>query len=90
MLQATPICSRISGFTGGFPLFELGNLFHENWIEEDIVNALCELSYICQYTSQGADQDVAVYSMFLFLPTRFFSDAEYLYNLQPREFGTQL
>ena len=30
MLRATPIYSRINGFTSGFPLFELGNLCCKN------------------------------------------------------------
>lgn len=78
------ITSPISGFhVTEFPLWKLGYLLDENWLEEDVLNALAELCYF----RITADTDCAD---FVYLPTLAFNDARQLYNSQPRIYGPNL
>ncbi|KAH7903228.1 hypothetical protein BJ138DRAFT_1020965, partial [Hygrophoropsis aurantiaca] len=62
-----------------FPLWKLGYLLDENWVEEDVLNSLAEMLYF-RLAAESVDRDPT----FLFLPTLFFNDARQLYH-QPEE-----
>ncbi|KIJ19113.1 hypothetical protein PAXINDRAFT_69699 [Paxillus involutus ATCC 200175] len=67
------ILCKIQGFhVTDFPLWKLGCLLDENWLEEDVLNALAELLYF----RIAEKPDTAA---FLFLPMSFFNDARQLY-----------
>ncbi|KAF5329147.1 hypothetical protein D9611_013180 [Ephemerocybe angulata] len=76
-LRNIPIHTPISGFTtASFSLWELGYLRGEEWLEEDVVNGLCELMYfrnIVESVARGVNESRAV-----ILPTLLYSEAVYL------------
>lgn len=81
------IMSPVSGFfVTAFPLWQLGCLLNENWLEEDVLNSMAELLYFrtAATTSQGNDPS------FIFLPTTFFNDARRLYQESPRQYSSNI
>ncbi|KAF9539206.1 hypothetical protein CPC08DRAFT_824576 [Agrocybe pediades] len=71
------ISTRISGIkVSSFPLAELGCLLHEEWIEEDIANALLEL----QYFRLAATTPSPSTAPYILLPTLFFANVAIVYN----------
>lgn len=65
---------QIAGFQGSqFPLYKLGCLLNENWLEEDLVNALLELLYFQSAVSSG--QTPSSNPPFILLPTLFYAEA---------------
>jgi len=72
------ILHPIQGFhVTDFPLWKLGCLLDENWVDEDVLNGMAELLY---FQLAAALPDMA--PGFLFLPTSFFNDAKHLYHAQ--------
>ncbi|KAJ6596406.1 hypothetical protein DFH09DRAFT_905265, partial [Mycena vulgaris] len=56
-----PIDTPISGFqVTKFPLWTLGCLLGETWLEEDVVNALLELIYLQEAMKSSADPSVII------------------------------
>lgn len=83
---AQSIVAPIAGFlVSEFPLWKLGCLLDEDWLEEDIVNSLCELMYF-RIAATSSD----IYPSCLFLPTYFFSDARRLYNHSSHSFSPNI
>lgn len=77
-----PIC----GFhVTDFPLWKLANLLDENWLEEDVVNALSELLYL-----RLAATSIKPVPSFVYLSTSFFVNARLLYHQQPREYSPEI
>lgn len=80
------ITQHIRGFhITEFPLWKLGCLLDENWVEEDVLNGMAELLYF-----RLASASKCSCSDFLFLPTSFFNDARYLYAQQPQVFSQNI
>lgn len=78
-----PIC----GFqVSDFPLWKLGDLLDETWVEEDVMNALAELLYY----QRAALITYPVSPTHLYLPTSFLIDARYLYHQAPRVYSPEL
>ncbi|KAF8871474.1 hypothetical protein CPB84DRAFT_1692189, partial [Gymnopilus junonius] len=66
-LKNLRICSSVKGFyTSTFPLYRLQDFLGENWLQEDLVNALSELLY---FRSHADTNSSGVPPTFLFLPT---------------------
>ncbi|KAG1724467.1 hypothetical protein EDB19DRAFT_1644568 [Suillus lakei] len=61
-----------------FPLWKLGCLLDENWVEEVALNGMAELLYF-----QLASASKFSCPSFLFLLTSFFNDMRYFYAQQP-------
>lgn len=81
------IHAPIRGFhVTDLPLWKLGYLLEERWIEEDVINALSELEYF--KTAALANSDVA--PSHLYLPTSFFSNASASYHQIPRVYTSEL
>lgn len=66
-----------------FPLWQLGCLLGETWLEEDILNAMAELLY---FQTSVTHND----SSFIYLPTSFFSNAKWLYDSSPRRYNSNM
>jgi hypothetical protein len=82
--QKECIKAPIAGFhVTEFPLWKLGCLLNEEWLEEDILNAMAELLY---FRTAASAKDIE----FLYLPTLTFNDARRLYNSHPRVYGPNL
>ncbi|KAF5376134.1 hypothetical protein D9615_007698 [Tricholomella constricta] len=81
------IFTSIRGFhVTDFPLWKLSDLMEETWIEEDIMNALAELTYF-KRAALTPSQNPPPY---LYLPTKFLVDARYLFNQSPRVYSPEL
>ena len=81
------IHAPIRGFhVTDLPLWKLGYLLEERWIEEDVINALSELEYF--KTAALANSDIA--PSHLYLPTSFFSNASASYHESPRVYTSEL
>ncbi|KAF7359582.1 hypothetical protein MVEN_00681900 [Mycena venus] len=81
-----PICAPIFGFyVTEFPLWKLSCLLGEEWLHEDILNALTELLYF----SLAANSPSGAPST-LILPTHCLHDAKYLFDQSPRSFSSNL
>jgi hypothetical protein len=86
LLQQSPILTQMKGFFGSaYPLWKLGCLLDEIWLEEDVLNSLAELLYLNHHI-----RDVDRAHQFIYLPTKFFSDAYRLYHSTPRQFSLEL
>lgn len=59
--------------TSSFPLYQLGCLLNETWLEEDVVNALSEILYFRTAASSSAPGSNPP---FVLLPTLFFNNAQ--------------
>lgn len=76
--------SPIAGFyCTDFPLWKLGCLLDEEWIEEDVLNGMSELLYFRIAATTEA-------ITFLYLPTSMFNDARRLYACSPWLYGPNL
>ena len=74
------ITAPIVGFhVTAFPLWKLGYLLDESWLEEDLMNAMAELCYI-----------VIERTDFIYLPTLAFNDARWLYHSSSHIYGPNL
>ncbi|KAJ7843987.1 hypothetical protein B0H14DRAFT_2358824 [Mycena olivaceomarginata] len=83
---ALPIRLLIRGFYGAdFPLWKLSCLLQEEWVHDDVLNALAELLYF----QQAALADTSLPST-LILPTHFLNDARYLFDKSPRLLSANL
>ncbi|KAF7344160.1 SF3b1 domain-containing protein [Mycena venus] len=81
-----PICAPIFGFhVTEFPLWKLSCLLGEEWLHEDILNALAELLYF----SLAANSPSGAPST-LILPTHCLHDAKYLFDQSPQSFSSNL
>ncbi|TFK33806.1 hypothetical protein BDQ12DRAFT_657550, partial [Crucibulum laeve] len=66
-LLDSPITMAIRGFyITQFPLWKLGYLLDETWVEEDILNAMAELVY---FKAAAGEIQLKTAPSFLFLPT---------------------
>ncbi|KAK6977353.1 hypothetical protein R3P38DRAFT_3476237, partial [Favolaschia claudopus] len=83
---STPMTSKMFGiYVSDFPLWKLSCLLGEDWLHEDVVNALSELLYFTAVAeSDAVDPPVVI------LPTSFLADAKYLYEQSPRLFSPNL
>lgn len=61
------------------PLWKLDCLLEEAWLEEDAMDAAAEIAYFRIGAQSMADLQ-SMEPSFLYLPTSFFTDAQYLYN----------
>lgn len=78
------ITARISGFAiAHYPLWTLGCLLDENWLEEDVLNSMLELRYF-QHAARSADHPP------IFLPTSFFTDAKRLFMRSPQQYSLNI
>lgn len=78
------IASHIAGFSvAKYPLWELGCLLNENWLEEDLLNSLLELLYFQNAAQLGEASP-------LFLPTSFFNDAKHLSSQSHHEYSPNM
>src|SRR6266436_2676306 len=78
------ITSPIAGFhVTEFPLWKLGCLLDEDWLEEDVLNAMAELLYF-RIAAEADDVD------FVYLPTLAFNDARRLYASDKPVYGPNL
>ena len=89
-LKTFRIFENFKGFQSNpFPLYKLGNLLNENWLEEDVLNGLCELRYLHQHILTH-QQDSKPPPDFLYLPMNFFTAAQSLFYSTPRQYNTEL
>ena len=89
-LKTFRIFENFKGFQSNpFPLYKLGNLLNENWLEEDVLNGLCELRYLRQHTLMHQPDSMSPPD-FLYLPTNFFTAAQSLFYSTPRKYNTEL
>lgn len=83
-LADIPIKQSISGFySTDFPLWRLGCLLGETWVDEDVLNGMSELLYFRVATMTGD-------TTFKYLPTSTFNDARRLYQSVPRQYNQNL
>lgn len=82
----TRIFGKAQGFyVAEFPLWQLGCLLQENWLEEDILNCMAELLYF-RVSVTAADTS----QVFLYPPTNFFTDARRSFYSTPRQYSAEL
>lgn len=80
------IFEKIKGFyVTQFPLWKLGCLLNENWLEEDVLNCMSELLYFRAHVMMANTSRT-----FLYPPTNFFTDARRLFSSTPREYSAEL
>ena len=91
VLKKTAILSPIQGLsTNDVPLWRLATLLMERWMDEDLFNALVEISYFKHQAKISLlPSDTAIPSS-LFLPTTFLSDARRHYHRQPQQYTTEI
>lgn len=78
-----PFKSPVAGFhVTDFPLWKLGCFLDEEWLEEDILNAMSELLYFRHSAVQDAN--------FIYLPTSTFNDARQLFQSSNPTYSTDL
>ncbi|KAJ7123891.1 hypothetical protein C8R43DRAFT_840170, partial [Mycena crocata] len=81
-----PIRSPIFGFcVTDFPLWKLSCLLGEEWLHEDVLNAVAELLYFTQAVASPYGTPST-----LILATHFLNDAKYLFAQSPRFFSPNL
>ena len=78
-----PICGF---YNTCFPMWKLGYLIGETWVEEDVMNAHAELVYFQLAVRSGPGTPPP----FIFEPTSFFSNARSLYHHVPRQYSPEL
>ena len=84
---ATSILAPLVGFhMPHYPLWKLGYLLDEKWVEEDILDALAELTYFTHAALQHHGKPPPV----LYFPTKFLTDARLLYCQSPRMYSPEL
>jgi hypothetical protein len=72
-------------YVADFPLWKLGCLLNEDWLHEDVVNALAELLYFTEAAKSTSGTPST-----LILPTNFLNDAKYLFGQSPSFFSPNL
>ncbi|KAF9457958.1 hypothetical protein BDZ94DRAFT_1336366 [Collybia nuda] len=78
------ITAQISGFAiAHYPLWTLGCLLDENWLEEDVLNSMLELQYF-RHAARSTDHSP------IFLPTSFFTDAKRLFMRSPQQYSLNI
>jgi hypothetical protein len=83
---AEPIEQPVQGlYVTDFPIWKLGCLLGEEWVEEDILNGMAELLYF-----QCAAAPLENEPEFIFLPTSFFNNAQHLYTQEPQLYSIEL
>ncbi|PPQ81028.1 hypothetical protein CVT26_002883 [Gymnopilus dilepis] len=88
LFKSSRILAPIEGlWTSCVPLYKLWDFLDENWLEEDILNALSELCYLREHANSGLPGSPP---SFLFFPTYFFTEASRLYKSHPKVLSTQL
>ncbi|KAJ3568104.1 hypothetical protein NP233_g5933 [Leucocoprinus birnbaumii] len=76
---STKISHQACGFLGSisFPLWKLGCLFDEEWLEEDIANAYLELIYFTDAASKTRSTKQEYHPSSIILPTLFLSNIQH-------------
>ena len=88
-LKTFRVFENFKGFQNNpFHLYKLANLLCKNWLEEDVLNGLCELRYLHQHTSMHQLDSMSPPD-FLYLPTNFFTTAQSLFYSTPRKYNTE-
>ncbi|KAJ7767556.1 hypothetical protein B0H14DRAFT_2402754 [Mycena olivaceomarginata] len=78
----------IFGFcVADFPLWKLSCLLGEEWLHEDVLNALAELLYFTQAADSSSEMP---WPSTLILPTHFLNDAKYLFDQSQLSFSPNL
>lgn len=78
------ITTQISGFAiARYPLWTLGCLLDEDWLEEDVLNSMLELQYF-RHAARSTDHSP------IFLPTSFFTDAKRLFMRSPQQYSLNI
>ncbi|KAF9488057.1 hypothetical protein BDN71DRAFT_1436402 [Pleurotus eryngii] len=76
--QQQRVSAPIHGFFGSaFPLWKLGCLLDENWLEEDVLNAIAEITYFREAAWSPVPTRIP---SILYLPTSFFNDTNQLFT----------
>lgn len=84
--STSTIRSPVAGFCiTDYPLWKLGCLLDENWLEEDVLNSLLELLYFHLAAVSMNSEPTA-----LFLPIHFFANATYLHSQSPQKYGPNI
>ena len=82
----TRIFGKAQGFyVAEFPLWQLGCLLQENWLEEDILSCMAELLYF-QVSVTTADTS----QVFLYPPTNFFTNVHQSFYSSLRQYSAEL
>jgi len=90
-LKRTPILSTIRGLsTNDVPLWRLATLLDERWMDEDVFNALAEISYFKHQTMISPPPHGPAIPACLFLPTSFLTDSRRHYQSQPQQYTTEI
>jgi hypothetical protein len=90
-LKRTPILSTIRGLsTNDVPLWRLATLLDERWMDEDVFNALAEISYFKHQATITPPTDGPPIPVCLFLPTSFLADARRHHQSQPQQYTTEI
>lgn len=86
LFLAEPIVQPVQGlYVTDFPIWKLGCLLGEEWVEEDVLNGMAELLYFrCAAAPLENEPE------FIFLPTSFFNNARHLYTQEPRLYSIEL
>ncbi|KAL4259473.1 MULE transposase domain-containing protein [Pleurotus pulmonarius] len=79
-----PLCGL---FGASFPLWKLGCLLDENWLEEDVLNAIAEITYFSEAARNPIPTNIP---SFLYLPTSFFTDTYSLFSQPNRLYSAEL
>lgn len=72
-------------YIADFPLWKLHCLLDENYLEEDVLNAISELLYF-----RRAVVSTEPHPTFLFMPTSFLNNARRLYQHYPQQFNSNI
>ena len=90
-LRRTPILSTICGLsTNDVPLWRLATLLDERWMDEDVFNAIVELSYFKHQATISPFPHDPTIPVCLFLPTSFLSDARRHYQSERQQYTTEI
>ena len=91
VLKQTAILSPIQGLsTNDVPLWRLATLLMERWMDEDLFNALLEISYFNHQAKFSLLPSDAAIPSCHFLPTTFLSDARRYYHSKPQRYTTEI
>ncbi|KAG6815837.1 hypothetical protein H0H93_008927 [Arthromyces matolae] len=81
--------SRIQGFfVTTFPLYQLDCLLNENWLQEDVFNALVEMAYFRRAYRYQSSLNVPPNT--LLLPTSFLNDVLHIFNSENRTYTPEM
>lgn len=80
--ENSSVTSTVKGFhITNFPLYKLGCLLDENWLDEDVFNGMVELFYFSQWP-------IAIYN--IILPMCFLADASQVYETPDTEYTPKI